>query len=128
MNTKLIFTNGHSFLPLATRVKQSAHNDTHFVEVLIGGNVVADRVVQGITAARTAAAILMGRWDALLTPAFEAGRASCTCARAQRRIDAEERDLAHEADMRELRREQLLADVGDDVDAYMGDPDEWDDQ
>lgn len=37
----------------------------------------------------------------------------------------EDRDLAHEADMRELRREQLRADV-DDAEDYLGDPDEYD--
>jgi hypothetical protein len=45
----------------------------------------------------------------------------------------DERDLAHEADMRELMREQLEADCGgemadepDDEDDFMGDPDEYD--
>jgi hypothetical protein len=47
----------------------------------------------------------------------------------------DERDLAHEADMRELMREQFEADCGgemaDELDEYeddfMGDPDEYDD-
>lgn len=46
----------------------------------------------------------------------------------------DERDLAHEADMRKLYREQLEADCGgemadepDDEDDFMGDPDEYDD-
>ena len=39
----------------------------------------------------------------------------------------EERDLAHEADMERLQREQLRADVGpEDGDDLLGDPDEYD--
>lgn len=86
--------------------------------------VVSALITLGVTVrdalyAAEAAVQCLSKWDAqLLAQARE----------QQRRVDDENRDLAHEADMRELRREQLLADVGDDAEAYMGDPDEWDGQ
>lgn len=65
---------------------------------------------------------------ARLTPAFEAGRASCTCAQAQRRIDDEDR--AGYLTEREAYKQRLRADISPEEAAedYMGDPDEWDDQ
>lgn len=128
MNTKHISTQGHSFLPLAIRIKQSAHNDTHFVEALINGGVFEDRVAQGIDQANKVAANLMTTWVARLTPAFEAGRASCTCAQAQHRLDDEDR--AGYLTEREAYTRRLRADISPEeaAEELMGDPDEWDGQ
>lgn len=128
MNTKHISTQGHSFLPLAVRIKQSAHNDTHFIEALINGGVFEDRVAQSIDQAKKIASNLMATWTNRLMPAFEAGRASCACAHAQQRID--DTDRAGYLTEREAYTQRLRADISPEeaAEELMGDPDEWDDQ
>lgn len=90
--------------------KRAAYN------AVVGALITLGVTVRDALYAAEAAVQCLSKWDAqLLAQARE----------QQRRIDDENRDLAHEADMRELRR-KLLADVGDDAEGYMGDPDEWD--
>lgn len=56
--------------------------------------------------------------------ALYAAEAATQCLHKWEARFVDDRDLAHEADMEELRREQLRADVGDDE--LLGDPDEYD--
>lgn len=102
--------------------KRAAFNAVMSALITIGATdrdamYAAEAAVQNLT-----------KWNARFIDASVQSTALAQARGLQRRIDAEDRDLAHEADMRELRRKQLLADVGDDAEAYMGDPDEWDGQ